>query len=682
MPKIQQYVAQVSPQGAGGTLSTPAAFGTPSSAAGEGLMRLGDFLQQKAERDAAWGIQKDMAKVRGDWTQRVLELEQNVESGAPDFTKKVLTEYDAAMEKMRGDRNLPTHLAERLAMEQDQVRTSLMTRAMSFEAQEKARKKRVDAMEYGAQASRNAFLDPAAAQTEIDRLPEAIAALGLTGAAADEARRVAATDIAENTVRGLIERGHLDLARQAIKEGPVSQFISGDQAARLTNQIQGEQRRLEAEAERKRREAIQDARSQVSLAFSDTLTSIELTGKDPGLINERTIRAAFPDNPGQADRLVGQLKNAREYYAVRQGVALTTPEEDQRTLNALASRVGGVNAAQTGTQLRDYERAIADKQKALREDPVAYLLQNSPDLAAKFAAGANDPKVFRQAVAQADQMQASLGVPTWRRTYLGKNAAAQMSASIQAATPEKAANELENMAQRYGDLWPNVLNELAGSGLNASYAVLGRLSAPTDAVTRVNLTQALQTPADALKKGMPETEVNDIKARIDSDLQDFRLTFGHTGSAGRQIVAQETDAATKLALFYRGQGLSASESARRATKELITDRFDFEGTYRTPKGLGSDATRATQTVLDGLRPEDLRPLASGNPNVSDDYRRQATLAEARRGIWVNKSQDKGLMLIYRDGTPVYRNDGTRIEFDFNNMPKDNPVPADMLGLVP
>lgn len=682
MPKIQQYVSQVSPQGAGGTLSTPAAFGAMPSAAGEGLLRLGDFMQQKAERDAFWGIQKDMAKVRGDWTQRVLELEQSVEAGAPDFTKKVLAEYDTAMEKMRSERSLSNELASRLAAEQSQLRTSLLNRSMAFEAQEKARKRRTDAIEYTSQASRNAFLDPASAQTELERLPEAIAALGLTGAAADEAQRVAATEIAQNTVRGLIERGHLDLARQAIKEGPVAQYISGDLAAGLTNQIQNEQRRLDAEAERKRREAIQDARSQVSLGFADTLASVELTGKDPGILSEKTIRAAFPDNPGQADRMIGQLRNAREYYAVRQGVALTTPAEDQATLNRLAGRVGGVNAAQTGSQLVDYQRAIAEKQKALREDPVSYLLQNSPELAAKFAAGANDPKAFRAAVAQADQMQASLGVPSWRRNYLGKNAASQMSASLQAAQPEKAADELENMAQRYGDLWPNVLNELAGSGLNPAYAVLGRLTAPTDAVTRVNLVQALQTPADALKKGIPETETNDLKARIDSELQDFRLTFGHTGSAGRQIVAQETDAVQKLAMYYRGQGLSVSEASQRATRELITDRFDFEGTFRTPKGLGSEANRAAQTVLQNLQPGDLRPLASGNPNVSDDYRRQATLAEARRGLWVNTSGDKGLMLIYQDGTPVYRNDGSQIRFDFNAMPKGTPISADMLGIAP
>lgn len=680
MPKIQQYVAQGSPQGGGGALATPQAFGAMPAAVGEGFARLGAFLEQKAERDAFFGIQRDMAKVRGDWTQRVLELEQNVEPGAPDFTKKVLAEYDAAMEQMRGERTLPRHLAERLAMEQDQVRTSLMTRSMAFEAQERGRKRRADAEDYRVQASRNSFFDPANATLELERLPEAIQALGLTGAAAEDIQRRISADIAQNALRGLIQRGHLDLAEQALKEGPLAPHVSGDVAATFANGIANERTRLANEAERKRREAAAEARTEVDLAFRDTLTSIELTGRDPGLLTPQTIRAAFPNNPGQAARLIAQLDNAREYYNVRQSVALTTPAQDAEMRNRLAGRVGGVNAGQTAQQLQDFERALAAKYRAIDDDAVSYLLNNSPELGQMFAAGANDPAMFRRGLELADRLQADLGVPTGRRTYLGKTAAARMVASIQAAPPERAANELENMAQRYGAKWPNVINELAGAGLNPSYAVVGRLTAPTDAVTRANLVAALQTPVEALKKGVPETETNDLRQRIDRELQDFRLTFGYLGSAGREISARETEAVNRLAMYYRGQGLSVSEAAQRASKELITDRFDFEGTFRAPKGFGSAASRAAQTTLEALQPSDLAAPPSSNPNLSEDYRRNAALAYARRGVWVNTSGDRGLMLLYPDGTPVLRADGSQVRFDFGNMPAGRQLP-DMGGMV-
>lgn len=682
MPKIQQYVAQGSPQGGGGALATPQAFGAMPAAVGDGFSRLGAFLEQKAERDAFFGIQRDMAKVRGDWTQRVLELEQNVEPGAPDFTKKVLAEYDAAMEQMRGERTLPRHLAERLAMEQDQVRTSLMTRSMAFEAQERGRKRRADAEDYRVQASRNSFFDPANATLELERLPEAIQALGLTGAAAEDIQRRISADIAQNALRGLIQRGHLDLAEQALKEGPLAPHVSGDVAATFANGIANERTRLANEAERKRREAAAEARTEVDLAFRDTLTSIELTGRDPGLLTPQTIRAAFPNNPGQASRLIAQLENAREYYNVRQSVALTTPAQDAEMRNRLAGRVGGVNAGQTAQQLQDFERALAAKYRAIDDDAVSYLLNNSPELRQTFAAGANDPAMFRRGLELADRLQADLGVPTWRRTYLGKNAAASMVASIQANTPERAANELENMAQRYGSKWANVLNELAGSGLDPAYAVIGRLDKPTDAVTRVNLTQAMQTPLEALKKGFPETENNDLRERIRSDMQSFRNTFAYV-VGGNEIAAREMEAANRLALFYRSRGLSASDAAQRATKELITDRFDFEGTFRAPKGLGSTASRTAQATLEALQPSDLAAPPSSNPNLSVEYRQRAAWESARQGVWITTNMDKGLMLVHPNGTPVLRADGSQVRFDFNNMPAEPrffPAPS-MGGMV-
>jgi hypothetical protein len=681
MPRLQQYTAQVNPGGAGGALANPMAFGAGNNA-GEAIAKVGDFFEQKFERDQFFAIQKDMAKVRGDWTQRLAELEANAEPGAPGFTENLVKEYDAAMEKMRAERPLPRNLADRLELEQLQTRNGLLARATAFEAQSRAQKRRTDALDYQGQVSRNVFNDPAAFSVEMERLPGALAALGLQGNALAEFQRVASADIAENAVKGLVQRGQIDLARQALKEGPIADFISGDTAARLTNAIDAEQQRLEREARIAQREAVAEARAQFNLGFADTLASIELTGKDPGILSEQTIRAAFAENPGQADRFLAQLRNAKEFYGIRRDVALTTPEQDQEILNRLAGRVGGANAGQTGAQLQQYQAAVAAKYRAIREDGFGYVVQNSPRLQQMLAAGAENPETFRAAISYADQIQANLGVPSWSRTYLGTQGASQMVASINAAPAEKAANEIENLATRYGPMWPNVLNELSGKGLNPTYATVARLTRPEDASVRVDLVSAINTGATTLRDNLgTATDAKDISEGVRNRFADFARTLQNDGAAGQRLLNHEITSAEMLAMLYRQRGDSVSTAVRKATDALVNNRYDFEGTFRAPKGMGSRVSRATQTALDGLTADQFAPAPGGNAALSDEYRQNAALDFARRGTWANTPQGNGVELLYPNGSPVVLKNGQRVRLLFDSLSAGRAAPADTGGAV-
>jgi hypothetical protein len=676
MPKIQQYTAQVNPGGAGGSLASPGAFGTGANA-GDAFSKVGAFIEQKQERDQFFQMQKDMAQVRGDWTQRLGELEANAAPGAPDFTKNLVTEYDAAMEKMRAERPLPRNLADRLELEQLQTRNALLSRATAFEAQAKAQKRRTDALGYQSQASRNVFLDPGMFSVEMERLPGALEALGLSGNALEAFKQGAAADLAENAVKGLIDRGRLDLAREAIKAGPIAEQISGDKAAVFSKAIDDEEQKRAAEAARARREATAAALDTVRLGFADTLASIERTGKDPGLLDPQTIRTAYADNPGQAERLLGQISNAKSFYTVRQNVALTSPEEDQRVLNDLAAKVGGVNAAQTGAQLDQYIQAITAKKRALADDSFGYVVNSSPRLQQMLAEGSQDPQKFRAAISYADQLQANLGVQPWARTYLGTQAASGMVASINAATPEKAADEIENMAKRYGDLWPNVVNELAGKGLNPAYTTVARLTQPTDASIRTDLVSALNAGPQTLRDNLAVgTDAKDISEGVRSRYADFASTLRADGAAGQKLLANEITSAEMLAMLYRQRGDSVSTAVRKATDALVNNRYDFEGTFRAPKGVGSQAARAAEMTLGNLTAEQFAPVAGGDPNLSETYRRAAALDYARRGTWANTPNGDGIELLFPNGSPVVLENGQRVRLMFNALPQNPTTQTD------
>lgn len=683
MPKIQRYEAQVDPRGVGGALSSPGAFGSAAPAVGESLGRAVDFLEQKAERDQYFGIQNDMAKVRGDWTQRLADLEGTAEPGAPDFTKRVLAEYDDAMLKMREGRSLSREMTARLATEQEQTRNSLMARALAFEGQAKAQKRRTDALGYSAQVSRNAFVDPAMAQTELDRLPSALAALGLSGAPLEEMQRQVAGEIAESAVRGLTDRGHIELARQALKEGPLATHLNGDQAAALSRGIDAEERRIAAEAERRQAVARAAAMTEVQVLQSDVMAAIEVNGKSPDEARlKRALAVAYGEKPEIAARLTAQIDNAKSFYTVRQSVALTSPAEDAQTLEDMRTRASGQNAAQFVQQAGQLQQAIAAKYRDLRADPFAYVVRTDPEVGRMLTEGAQDPETFRRGVARANELQGRLGVPLHQRAYLGQTAASQLAQTINGGDPEKAANEIENLRNRYGAYFPNVVAELQEAKLAPAFVTIARMDRPEDAVPRVNLATANQIGATELKKTLGETRAKAISDRILQEVETYSPAMARQGTYANRLLTADVQSIEALALLYARQGASDSEAATRAYKEVIGNRYDFEGSWLAPKGLGGKASAAAQAALDALTPADLVPERGGDPALTDEYRRGAALQEARRqGIWLNTPSGDGIMLVTPRG-PVIKADGKPVVVTFRDMAAPAQAAPSMGGVAP
>jgi hypothetical protein len=382
MPKIATYNASEQLRVPGGGLATAAAFGGGSGVAGQAISQVADYFQQRAERDQVNDINISMAKVRGEWIDHVARKSEEAGAGAPNFTKNVVDEYDAAMEKMRGERSLPKHIADRLIAEQEQFKTQLIGRATTFEASARAAKRKNDAVEYQTGISRTVFNDPAMFKTELDRIDDTLQGFGLTGNALTEMSRAMKTDLAQNTVRGLINRGNLDAARAAIKSGPISEFVSGDLAAQLTGGIEQEQRRLEAEAraeEAKRRGA---AVAEIGVLQQDVFAAIQTNGKSPDETRLRqAYTIAYADKPEMAARLSGQIDNAKNFYVAAKTVSFTSPAEDRAMIDDYRAKASGQNAAQFAGQAATMQQALTAKYREIANDPALYVMRNDPQVA-------------------------------------------------------------------------------------------------------------------------------------------------------------------------------------------------------------------------------------------------------------------------------------------------------------
>jgi hypothetical protein len=681
MPKIALYNSKEELRVPGGGLSTPAAFGGGTGIAGHAISQVADFFQQRAERDQVNDINTSMAKVRGEWIEHLSKKSEEAAAGAPDFTKGIVDEYDAAMEKMRSERSLPKHLADRLTAEQEQFKAQLIGRATAFEAGSRAAKRRDDAIGYKTGISRTVFNDPAMFQTELERVDDALTGFGLKGDAHAALSRDLKTDLAQNTVRGLINRGNLEGARAALKGGPISEFIDGDLASQLEKGIDQEQRRLDAEAraeaDRRRGAAV----AEVGVLQQDVFAAIQVNGKSP---DEGRLRQAYTvaygDKPEMAARLTAQIDNAKNFYTVSKGVAFTSPSEDAATIADLRTKASGQNAAQVAGQMATMQQVVAAKYREINADPFAYVVRNDPQIQQMLTEGAQNPEMFRRGLARANELQARLGVQEWNRSYLGATAATQMAASIASAPPEQAANEIENLRQRYGGYFPAVVAELEAAKLPPTFVTIARMDRPEDSVPRVNLAIANQVGVETLKKSIGnETRVKAVTDRVSSNIEEYAPALARQGTYASRTLAADVQSVKNLALLYVTQGESENAAADRAYNEVIGSRYDFDKTWLAPKGLGSKVRADTDAIISNLSPSDFAPEKGGDPALSEDYRRNAALQEARRnGFWINTPGGDGLILATPRG-PVVKADGQPVTLLFKDVGKTPRAPLPDIG---
>lgn len=652
MPRIPSYDYQTR---APGVVDTPRASGDALGAAAGGLRQVGNqvsntakTLAQIEERKSLWDAEITAAEAENRWTQRFEEAKRNAPPGAPGFTQQIQDEYDAWKQDAV---DMATTAPARQLLDSKFTRLggALSQQASRFEADAYASHQATRLEQSLDQFRNNARANPAQLLDTEKRAKELVYSTpfwdqqtkdkiwakyqqGIYDSGLDGLITVyETTPVAPNVLDGMIE----DLRKGWLGFKDTSSPEMFDAAlTRLTK------RKASLDAEGK---------ANVSLYLQDTLTSIAVHGTDPGLLTPDGIRAAYHDDPEKADRTIKLIEDAKSYYQVRQSVALTTPAEDAANLAALKNKAYGIGATQGEQFMNDYQSALASKYRQIAEDPFTYAVQNDPSLAQSIQQSANDPEAFRSALAQADEIQARLGVPEWRRGVLGVGAAQETAQRLNAIAPEKAADELEAMANQYGSQWGKAMRELADAKLNPAFMTLARLDGPQDVSVRKNLAAALQVGRDVLRKNITVPVANSVDSKVVDNMADFAATVSYDGVTGQRVLEAETASAQALAYYYVQRGDSESDAAKNAVKHLLADRYDFVDTYRTPKDLGNKVEGMARETLWKLKPEQFAPVSGGDPNLGEDYRKRVAWSLAtQQGIWLNTPDGKGVQLYIPD----------------------------------
>ncbi len=438
-------------------------------------------------------------------------------------------------------------------------------------------------------------------------------------------------------------------------------------------------------------------------AVTDVVSYLQ-DGGDPSKVTMTPdqVRQMVPGQRG-AD-MANDLQAAQEYSTAVNSLKTASQDQVQQILTDHAP-----NGSQDYREKSAYFGALYKAAQARQEmlfgsgskpaDPAGYVHQAFPDVKQAFdaAMAGGTPQAFSNYVTKMGGAYGALGVPLANRAVLPATIAKSVIGNLQTAQPTEALKSITAFQKEAGSYWPQVYRDLVRSGLPTTFQtplVVGQTS-PQNATTMV---AAIQKDADAKAHGKPimedvvkgmeingksATTLLDTALRADPGMSSLQQTFGVAGRAGvdqfegvRQSVRQ-----TALYLFATGQEHDPVAAAQKAAK-MVTGIYDFaaQGDHppaRLPAGTMSDFRQATQNVLEGLKPDAIRPYAretgtDGNllQRSPEQYAADA-LQGARNAYWVTVPGADGQGAVRAidptSGHPVMQRNGTPLDIPFAKM---------------
>lgn len=440
---------------------------------------------------------------------------------------------------------------------------------------------------------------------------------------------------------------------------------------------------------------ISGERAKMERQFDDLRTALE-SGRDDVVIPAYDLGRVYPSEI--AGDKVSQLIEAREFGQVAKAVQWAGADELAKLREALFTgqgdlalfpRLQGKNvvpgtgggeggdlatAALRRRHMARLDNLIAKRTEALKADPAAYVL-SSP--AVQEALKTKDAELYTAAM---KTEQARLGVGQYDTHVLTNEQARSIVDDLHNVDPEKGdlRRELQGLAAKYGNQWPDVLKDLVKHGMSPEYRMLADMDMTTQAVPSADFQRALKLRAE--QKGdygrtVDQTVKQDTYAAITTQLAPYAKTFS-TGGAEvfTKVIAP---AVTTLALYYAGTGATGADAAKRAVAGMLGAKYEVSGPLRVAMGPnGESRIRAVQTAGEDLQAHltlgDVADLPSMNPALKEADRRAAALRSAKNGFWAAGPDGKTVVLygeVPGGVAAIPRQGGGFFTMDVSNLPK-------------
>lgn len=484
------------------------------------------------------------------------------------------------------------------------------------------------------------------------------------------------------------------------EQAEISQFLSGDERARLLQQLKNA-------AARNQGSNITDLNAQVRDFEVRSLTSGSSIDSAETLISKIKANQSLTD---QAKfRLVDQVYSS--HIAGRASSALlTSPRSDwagiiEQNANDLDSLVketialdpvlskfeGEQNLSKREEHKRFLERVRQNALVTQNKDPQQYIVDNFPDVARLAeTAQSGGPQAIQDYVNKTLSLQETLQIPKqFRRVSSKAQASAFASQIMNTPTAREAASAMSGFQAAYGDRFGDFMDEMIKDkvlpeGMRAA-GWADSVTAKENIISNVKNRDAIN---ENFKKSRENFDNNELIRTIESELADEKMAIVEAGR-GADNLRQWNAIRDQVALQFRkananNNELPSAETIRLAWEDTVGSSFHGvvqtgNSTVLVPRVVGGQPTspKLVEAFIDAhSKAFDLRRLNIATPSNSefselkDPDLRFLEMLESR-GRWVTNPRQDGLLLVFSDDSgsqqPVMTKGGSTLEIKFGEM---------------
>jgi len=417
-----------------------------------------------------------------------------------------------------------------------------------------------------------------------------------------------------------------------------------------------------------------------SFAFKQEMDRMRVTGEDRGKFTENEIKG-MGFTAKETERMIREQSYARgeakEYSAIKdmsfeEAAKLVSPEAVDKLLK---SDPENFYLVQNKVQAR--LNAWNKRVQLMKADPVNYVEKVSPVAQAKRDAmevalrsdpGGNDPKTIEAVEDYASSMvseQKRLN-PYSSPAILDANTISSIKYQLDSVSSDpkgvdQAVAILQGQMKQWGKYATVAFKDLkANEAISSSHYVAATLlNEPSKTPLAKDLIRAAVIPANKVDA----TKMKEYKEEAKEALSDLRTTLAGQID-GDKIAADYENAISNLMYYYEDNNLP-QKNAEDIAKDIILDKYDFEGEYRVPiqngvsmlDSVNSGSNYYLNTIdkipnvyipqsLTGIKEEDAKEIYLSRVKAS--------------GRWVNNG-DEGLQLLDGEGNNVFVKEGKEIK---------------------
>lgn len=398
-------------------------------------------------------------------------------------------------------------------------------------------------------------------------------------------------------------------------------------------------------------------RESVKYRFADDLAAYERGETPPNPVSGSELMRAFGQEHGA--RLIQQVTEAQQYGLDVRAVA-TMPASEQAALLAQRAPKPGEGYEFAVKRQESLTRAIEQVNKAREQDPATFVLQNSSGVMAAYRDMANAKKPEERAAAAqayaaaalAEQSRLEIAAPK----ILPKNYVAEIARRFAQPAGKDGegvdvANVMRGIVNEWGRFWPTVGKELAKS-IPPGAVVIG-LGVQPEAEQLIG--EALRMKPEALKQGIPEPDLKDLKERVRTAFEPLQKSLRYIGG-GQETYDNYADTAEALAIRLMQQGMKPKDAAAKAFESTVGFKYEFEDEWRVPKAaLGGSATVMNIRTGAGMARYDIAEKGElavpATPGAArpEDVAKQWRETVKSNGFWITAPGDGGLALYVKSG---------------------------------